>query len=69
MRAKNKRALEWILWDIPPPLQPLPIMILIIRNVVTLRTEIGSTANRSIMTGGRVVRPMLRSRETGGVAR
>ena len=63
MRVKNKRAPEQILRDIPPPLQPLPIMILIIHSVVTLRTEIGSTANRSIMTGGRVIRPMLRSRD------
>ena len=68
MRAKNQRAPERILRDTLPPLWPHPIMTLTIRNVVILRIETENARIRSIVTGERVVRPMLRSRETGGVA-
>ena len=69
MRVKNPRAPERTPRAIPPLLQPLPITILTIRNVVTLRTEIGNARNRSIMTGERVIRLILKSRETEGMAR
>ena len=68
MRVKNRRVAERIQWDILSPLWPHPIMTLTICNVVIQRIETKNAGIRSTVTGERVVRPMLRSRETGGVA-
>ena len=68
MRVKNQRAPERILRDTLPPLWPHPIMTLTIHNIVILRIETENAGIRSIVISERVVRPMLRSRETGGVA-
>ena len=68
MRVRDRRVPVLTPEGTPLLLRRHLIMIPIIPNAVILRIGNGNAGNRSIMTGGKVARPMLKSRETRQVA-